>query len=260
MFLKKYFLNDKYIIVLIFLNVALIFAGGFDLDRTISNVIDVADHFFTLLFVYEAIIKINVFSVKKYFRDSWNVFDFVLVIIALPSLFMFAFSLQGVTLHFLLVFRVLRVFKFLRFIRFIPNVDKVFKGFKRAAKSSILILIAFGVFNIIVAVFSTFIYKSCSPELFGNPLISLYNIFKVFTIEGWYEIPDTIIENSTFNQYQIFFTRLYFVVILFVGGIFGLSLVNSIFVDSMVSDNNDPVIDRLDNIEKKIDQMRKKSN
>lgn len=32
-------------------------------------------------------------------------------------------------------------------------------------------------------------------------------------------------------------TTLYFVLILLIGGIFGLSLVNSIFVDAMVSDN-----------------------
>ena len=32
-----------------------------------------------------------------------------------------------------------------------------------------------------------------SPEYFGNPLIASYTLFKVFTIEGWHEIPDEIV-------------------------------------------------------------------
>ncbi|NQX82448.1 MAG: ion transporter, partial [Flavobacteriaceae bacterium] len=35
------------------------------------------------------------------------------------------------------------------------------------------------------------------------------------------------------------------------GGVFGMSLVNSIFVDAMVSDNND-------NLERKIEELNKK--
>ena len=39
------------------------------------------------------------------------------------------------------------------------------------------------------------------------------------------------------------------------GGIFGLSLVNSIFVDSMVSDNNDELIEKVNNLDKKITDL-----
>ncbi|MCC5915743.1 MAG: hypothetical protein JJU02_00295 [Cryomorphaceae bacterium] len=74
-------------------------------------------------------------------------------------------------------------------------------------------------------------------------------------MEGWYEIPDSMIENNTFSPFVEFFIRIYFVTILFVGGIFGLSLVNSIFVDSMISDNNNPLEEKIENLNKKVDEL-----
>ena len=52
------------------------------------------------------------------------------------------------------------------------------------------------------------------------------------------------------------FARIYFSLLLFFGGIIGMSLVNSIFVDAMAADNNDEVLDRLIQLEKKIDDMK----
>ena len=52
---------------------------------------------------------------------------------------------------------------------------------------------------------------------------------------------------------------LLFVIILITGGIFGLSLVNSFFVYSMVSENNEELEKKIDNLEKKIDELIKKT-
>jgi voltage-gated sodium channel len=40
-----------------------------------------------------------------------------------------------------------------------------------------------------------------------------------------------------------------------VGGIIGMSLVNSIFVDAMAADNNDEVLKKLNRLEKKLDNL-----
>ena len=65
-----------------------------------------------------------------------------------------------------------------------------------------------------------------------------------------------IAENSS-----VFFGRLIrivFAILFFVGGILGLSLVNSIFVDAMASDNNDEVLKKLDELERKIEELSSK--
>jgi len=52
-----------------------------------------------------------------------------------------------------------------------------------------------------------------------------------------------------------FLIKTYFVLILIVGGIVGLSLVNSIFVDSMVMDNTDELERKVELMNKKIDYL-----
>ena len=251
--LTKFFLNEKAILWVILLNAAVIFAQGFNPERPLFEWLELFDNLFTLLFMIEAIVKIRVWGRATYFASSWNIFDFVLVLFAMPSFVAWVFNLNMASLEFLLVFRIMRVFKFFRFIRFIPNIDHIVNGLSRAVRASVLIILAFFVFNFTISLISCFLFRDSAPEYFRDPLLSFYSIFKVFTIEGWYEIPDSITEAS--SPVATFFTRLYFIVVLFFGGIFGLSLVNSIFVDTMVSDNNDALEEKIMELQRKIDAL-----
>jgi voltage-gated sodium channel len=87
-------------------------------------------------------------------------------------------------------------------------------------------------------------------------MIALYSTFKIFTVEGWYEIPEQII--IYYSTTSAFFIYLYFIIVVLTGGIFGLSLVNSIFVDSMVSDNNDELEKKIDNLDIKVTELLNK--
>ena len=48
--------------------------------------------------------------------------------------------------------------------------------------------------------------------------------------------------------------------VFFFGGVIGLSIVNSIFVDSMVSDNNDSLELKVDALQRKIDLLLEQRN
>lgn len=254
--IKKLFLNDKFIFTLIIVNSVIIFIGGFkSLENQILHFSDMA---ITLLFVIEAVIKISVYGWRRYIDSHWNKLDFILVIFSFPSMILNFFPAHLTDLSFLLVLRVSRVFKFFRFFKFIPGIDQLIRGIRRALKDSILVLLGFMVFNFVIAILSGHLFKDIAPKYFGDPLNSLYSTFKIFTIEGWYDIPDMIAKEAT--PTIAFFTKIYFVVILIVGGILGLSLVNSIFVDAMVSDNNDDIRERIASIEKKIDAILENKN
>ena len=57
--------------------------------------------------------------------------------------------------------------------------------------------------------------------------------------------------------------RLYFVIIVILGGVIGISLVNSVFVDAMVSDNNDSLEAKVSSLQEQLDrieQMLKEKN
>jgi len=51
-----------------------------------DNALKLIDDFFIVFFLLEAIVKISVLGSKAYFKDSWNRFDFVLVVGSLPAL------------------------------------------------------------------------------------------------------------------------------------------------------------------------------
>ena len=250
---KKLFLDERFIFLIILLNSTLIFLEGFSLDLTNRFLLVLLDHIFTSIFIIELLVKLNEYGVRAYFRSNWNRFDFVLIVLAIPSLASLFLDAAIINLDFLLAFRVMRVFKFVRFIRFIPKIDKIINGVLRASKASVLIIIAFFIFNFTISVISCFLFSNIAPEYFSNPLISFYSTFKVFTIEGWYEIPDEMTVDST--PIMAFLIRMYFIVILFIGGVFGLSLVNSIFVDAMVSDNNVDLENEIRTLHTKIDKL-----
>lgn len=50
---------------------------------------------------------------------------------------------------------------------------------------------------IITSVLSSTLFGDIAPEYFGNPGQSLYSTFRLFTIEGWFDIPDAIAANSS---------------------------------------------------------------
>jgi voltage-gated sodium channel len=82
------------------------------------------------------------------------------------------------------------------------------------------------------------LFGHLAPEYFGNPLSAFYTLFKVFTIEGWYEVPDQLVANGLPTGWA-FLLRAYFIVAVLMGGILGLSLANAVFVDEMTADNNE---------------------
>ncbi len=248
------FLNDKFILLLIIVNTITIFSEGFEsIEIRFFNIANFIDSLITVLFVIEALVKILHLSWRKYFQSNWNKLDFLLIILSLPSLLMLFANDETADISFLLVIRISRVFKFLRFFKFIPGIVDLAKGVRRALRTSVVVLFGFIIYNFIISILSCYLFKNLSPDFFGNPIISFYSTFKVFTVEGWYEIPDEM--SIGLSGIKLFFIKLYFVIILITGGIFGLSIVNSIFVDSMVSDNNDDLERKIDELNKKIEML-----
>lgn len=251
--MKQLLLNDRFVLGIILLNAAIIFISGFTLDSHVAPWIEAADNLITVVFVAEAIVSIRHYGWKAYWADNWHKLDLILVLLALPSLIFWLLPTETQGLYFLLVFRVLRIFKFFKFVKFIPRVAHLLSGIQRAMKASVLIILAFFIFTFIVALITCFFFRDTAPEYFQNPLISLYSIFKVFTVEGWFEIPDALSQNV--SAAKAIFIKVYFIVLLFFGGIFGLSLVNSIFVDSMVSDNNDSLEQKIDALQAQVERL-----
>jgi len=262
-FIKNIFLNDRIILLLISINAIIIFFQGFKAD-TYDQVLAYVDDALTFLFIIEMIVKTSHYGWKEYLRSGWNKFDVILILLSIPSLVahLVPHVEQYVNVSYLLVFRVFRVFKFFRFVQFFPQVEHIFRSAQQALSASFMVLVGFFVVIFIMAILSTFFFQNAAPNLFGDPLTSYYSTFQVFTVEGWNGIPDALVKEAVANgkpfpDIAIFFIRMYFIGLFIVGGIFGLSIVNSIFVDAMISDHDDTE-KQFEDVEKKLVSMEEK--
>jgi voltage-gated sodium channel len=217
------------------------------------------DKLFTVFFMLEAAIKIGTLGPKSYLATPMHRFDFLLVIASIPSLLIGVIELPDTS--FLLLLRMLRLLRLLRFLQFIPNVEHLLNGLVRALKASLLVLIFLGFFNFVLAILTCHFYGRLAPELFGDPLLAMFTIFQLFTVEGWNEVPSQIneaIEASdlrwyVFDGYALTaFTRFYFGTVVLFGGMFGLSLANAVFVDEMTMDNNDSIDHKIDDMNRQL--------
>lgn len=249
--MKKFFLNERVILAIVLLNVVAIFLQECGVNNIALNVVDIVC---TIIFVVEMSVKHSVYGLKGYWGDQWNMLDGVVTIISLPALLTY-FSPSLFNYSFIIAFRALRVFKLFRTARRFPHLTEIWNGFKLAMRQSAAFLLGYLVIIVVVAMFNSAVFGNVAPQYFSTPLDGIYAIFQMFTIEGWYEIPNAVVGNMA--PVWTHLVRIYFCLLLIGGGIIGMSLINSIFVDALAADNNDDVKAKLDLLERKLDEMKK---
>ncbi len=213
-------------------------------------------------FLVEAVLKIHAGGWRQYWASAWNRFDFTVVLISLPVL---ADPFPGLVatgdFAFVLILRLGRLFRLFRVLRFIPNLDHLVVGVRRALRASVGVFLALFLVNLILAVMATLMFRDVDPQHFGNPLVSGYSIFQVFTVEGWNEIAEGLVERAAASGIEhtvglVFGARAFFVVAVLIGGILGLSLANAVFVDEMIMDNTDVLEQKVDLLTEELRALR----
>ena len=250
--LKKIFLNDHVILGIILLNTLVIYLIESGYVHPILYALDIIC---TLLFIVEMVIKHMEYGVKGYWSDGWNRVDGTLVIISLPSIIAPFIDVSAIDFSILLSLRLMRIMRFLRVLHYFPKISQIGAGLKRALNDSGVVLVGFVLIIFIFGMINCGLFKEIAPQYFDTPLNAIYSVFRVFTVEGWYEIPDAIMAAT--SPVVGAFVRFYFCVLLGLFGLLGMSFINSVFVDAMAEDNNDDVKYQLDSIEHRLEKIEK---
>jgi voltage-gated sodium channel len=243
------------IMYLILFNAFILFLHSFPNLEAYYPAFDVLDHVITIFFILEVIIKIKILGWGRYFAKSWHRFDFLIVVCSAPSILLLIPYMAEImpNLHFLLVLRVARILKFYRLIEFIPNLKETIKALNRALRASLFLILAFFVFNFVVSLFTHHIFKDVAPQYFGNGLISFYSIVKTVTGEG-FNVADDVAGSDTGVINVVI--RFYFVAIILSGGIIGLSLVNTVFINEVTREANDEMEERLKHVQQELAEIK----
>jgi voltage-gated sodium channel len=258
--IRKPIINDRFLLILILTNTLVIFLHSFDGLKPYYYLLDILDVIFTMIFIWE--ISINIFQssgvnvaekFKNFHIDKWNKIDFYSVLLAIPSIgVLFVEDLEifaGFT-----ALRSLRIFKILRVIEFIPEGKEISSKLLKALKGVFFIMVAFIIYSIIISLISVTLFKSSAPSFFSNAFDSFFTIFKIFSGDGFSDVVAEIVSNSSLEFG--YFTKLYFVIIVFTGSILGLSLINSVFIDQM-SNFDKKGESKINSLENKLDEVLK---
>ncbi|XP_038573807.1 voltage-dependent R-type calcium channel subunit alpha-1E isoform X3 [Micropterus salmoides] len=182
------------VLVMIALNTVVLMMKYYSAPTAYDTVLKHLNTAFTVLFSLECILKIMAFGLVNYFRDTWNIFDFITVLGSITEIIVDLQSVNTINMSFLKLFRAARLIKLLRQGYTIRILLWTFvQSFKALPYVCLLIAMLF------------FIYAIIGMQVFGNiklndeSHINQHNNFKTFfgalmllfrsaTGESWQEI------------------------------------------------------------------------
>ena len=145
-----------------------------------GHVIQWAFHVALAVFVIEAAIKLTAVAPRfeRYFRDGWNLFDFVILVLALmPDAGEFA-----------LIARLARLLRVLRVVTVVPQlriiVSTLIRSLPGLANVGLLLSSVFYVY----AIAGVHLFRDHDPTHWRSLGIALLSLFRVMTLEDWTDI------------------------------------------------------------------------
>jgi voltage-gated sodium channel len=141
--------------------------------ETVGPALLVVDRVLLSIFVLELAAKLVVYR-TRFHRDPWNVFDFVVIGLALLP-----------TTGSLAVLRGLRVLRALRLISAVPSMRRVVGALLHAVPGMGSIVALLGVIFYVFSVMATKLFGPDFPDWFGTLGASAYTLFQIMTLESW---------------------------------------------------------------------------
>jgi voltage-gated sodium channel len=165
---------ERFIIAIIIINAITL---GMETSQSIMSaygqIISILDKTALSIFVVEIILRI-VGHGRRFFRDPWSIFDFIVIGIALvPTSDQFS------------VLRSLRILRVLRLMSIVPQMRKVVSALLAAIPGLSSIILVLLLVYYVFAVMATNLFGNDFPEWFGSIASSMYTLFQVMTLESW---------------------------------------------------------------------------
>ncbi len=245
--------DDRIVLGVIAFNMVVLFLRAFPgvRDGALGPTLGVFDYACLVYFFVEIVLKVRLSGWSSFWSRNMNRFDFIIVAVSAPALIAPITPMDD--LSWILALRGFRLLRLLRVLRFIPHAERLWAGVLRALRASVGLIIALTLYNLVLGLMASHLFADVSPEHFGDPLLSIYTIFKVFTVEGWFDVPDQVA--TTHSASIAWMVRGFFIVAVVTGGLLGLSLTNAVLVDEMVMDNTNELEAQVADIAARLQQL-----
>ena len=185
------------------LNVILMSIEHHNMPEGLTLALETGNWMFSAVFACEAVMKLTAYGVS-YFKDSWNRFDFFLVLLSALDVFLVTFQSTGLPINasILRVFRIFRIMRILRLVKAARDVrillETVWYSLPSIANIGAFLGLLFFIFAIVgVNLFSRvrkgeYLNYHTNFETFTSAILLL---FRMVTGENWNGVMrDTMVE------------------------------------------------------------------
>ncbi|NBD37206.1 MAG: ion transporter [Verrucomicrobia bacterium] len=125
------------------------------------------------IFIVEIGLKLAAYR-WHFWRNGWNIFDFLVVAVALvPGAGAWS------------VLRSLRVLRILRLLTVLPQLRRVVAAFIHALPGLSGVLLVMLIFFYTAGILATNLFGETHPQWFGTLGASLFSLFQIMTLESW---------------------------------------------------------------------------
>tara|TARA_X000000368_G_scaffold234216_1_gene185010 strand:+ start:346 stop:1050 length:705 start_codon:yes stop_codon:yes gene_type:complete len=212
------------IVVTVILASAL-YAGAttYDVPSQYIGILNLFDYGITIFFLAEIIIRLLAEKpFYNFFRNSWNIFDFLIVSISL-------IPIGGAETVF--IARLLRIIRMLRIITIIPDfrkiIDSLFSMIPKVASIVVLMIIFFYIW----ATIGSLLFSEIDSNRWGNVGSAMLVLLQIITYDDWGAIMRDVME-----VYPI--AWIYFVSFLILNAFILFNMIIGIVVDVMAKEYN----------------------
>ncbi|MFN3971292.1 MAG: ion transporter [Gemmobacter sp.] len=211
-----------FIIGIILVNAAVLGLMTLGFPPGVQRSLELIDGLCLVIFCIEIALKLAAFG-PRFFRDGWNLFDLVVVGIALLP------DSGGLS-----VLRALRVLRLLRLATAVPSMRRVINGMFAALPGGASVAGVLFIMYYVAAIIGVTLFSKTVPQHFGDIGTTFFTLFKMMTLEGWPDIATVVIEQHPRAW-------IFFVVFIIFTTFTTLNLLFGIIVDAMEKAKEDEV-------------------
>ena len=215
----KHRLFERVIIAVIIVNGVLLgLATSHTIERNFGAWIHLFFQVSLAAFIVEALLKMTASRplVLGYFKDGWNVFDFLIIV----------FALIPATGNLAIVVRLARLLRVLRLISAIKELRLIVAALVRSIPSVGHVIGLMSIIVYIYAIIGYYLFSDHDPENWRNLGIALLTLFNIITLEGWTNVMYTAMELHPL-------TWIYFVSFVIVGTFVVINLFIAIIINNL---------------------------
>ena len=172
-----------------------------------------------IVFIVEMALKVAAYGRQpwRYFRDGWNVFDFIIVAVCCLPL----------DSQFAAVFRLARGLRLLRLVTAVPKLQLLVGALLKSLGAMGYVTLLLALVFYIYAVAGVHLFGSADPKHFGSLSAALLSLFRLITLDNWADIFQSVSIASRLPAV------LYFVSFIMLGTMIMLNLFIGIIMNSM---------------------------